>query len=115
MCVETPPGAVIGIENRRVHSQPTGNPQRNPPSWRCCPLVTHRDAVLLSSTTGGVCMGNDRWRRRRERNSDIGSSSESSSTIDRSCELDEIDDQIAHLFDLVTRGLTAATAAFLTA
>jgi phosphate transport system protein len=60
-------------------------------------------------------MRNDRWRRRRGQDPGIGSPSESPSVNDRSYELDEIDEQIARLFDLVTQGLIGATAAFLAA
>jgi phosphate transport system protein len=60
-------------------------------------------------------MGNDRWRRRRGQHRDDLSPSEGPPSIDRTSELDEIDEQISRLFDLVMRGLTAATAAFLAA
>ena len=59
-------------------------------------------------------MGNDRWRRHGQRETEEPQSGPPSLT-DRSFELDEIDEHIARLFDLVTEGLMAATAAFLAA
>jgi phosphate transport system protein len=60
-------------------------------------------------------MRNDRWKRRGGLPPEAKSGSPEPPSANRSIELDEIDEQIARLFDLVTQGLTAATSAFLSA
>ncbi len=92
----------------------TGHPQLNPRHFRSCPLVAHRTIVLGSTCEREVFDGEPRMRRRRGQRP-VEPSETPGPAPDRTFELDEIDEQIARLFDLVTQGLAAATAAFLSA